>query len=36
VCKYTGADAFGLNAMDAVTLCHGWLGSGTTGKASTT
>ena len=24
--KYTGADAFGLNAMDAVSLCQGWLG----------
>jgi methanogenic corrinoid protein MtbC1 len=23
---YTGADAFGLNAMAAVTLCQGWLG----------
>ena len=34
--KYTGADAFGLNAMDAVTLCRGWLGSGSAGNASTT
>jgi len=24
--KYTGADAFGLNAMAAVSLCQGWLG----------
>lgn len=24
--SYTGADAFGLNAMTAVTLCQGWLG----------
>jgi 5-methyltetrahydrofolate--homocysteine methyltransferase len=24
--KYTGADAYGLNAMDAVSLCQGWLG----------
>jgi len=23
--KYTGADAFGVNAMEAVTLCRGWL-----------
>ncbi|TAK86654.1 MAG: methionine synthase [Betaproteobacteria bacterium] len=25
VCKYTGADAFGNNAMAAVTLCRGWI-----------
>jgi 5-methyltetrahydrofolate--homocysteine methyltransferase len=25
--NYTGADAFGLNAMTAVSLCQGWLGS---------
>jgi 5-methyltetrahydrofolate--homocysteine methyltransferase len=24
--KYTGADAYGLNAMAAVSLCQGWLG----------
>ena len=24
--KYTGADAYGVNAMSAVTLCQGWLG----------
>lgn len=24
--QYTGADAYGLNAMAAVTLCQGWLG----------
>jgi 5-methyltetrahydrofolate--homocysteine methyltransferase len=22
---YTGADAFGINAMDAVSLCDGWI-----------
>ena len=26
VCKYTGADAYGNNAMAAVTLCRGWIG----------
>jgi 5-methyltetrahydrofolate--homocysteine methyltransferase len=26
VCTYTGADAFGTNAVDAVTLCKGWVG----------
>jgi 5-methyltetrahydrofolate--homocysteine methyltransferase len=26
VCTYTGADAFGTNAVDAVTLCKGWSG----------
>jgi 5-methyltetrahydrofolate--homocysteine methyltransferase len=24
--KYTGADAFGINAVEAVTLCKGWMG----------
>jgi methanogenic corrinoid protein MtbC1 len=24
--NYTGADAYGNNAMAAVTLCHGWIG----------
>jgi methanogenic corrinoid protein MtbC1 len=24
--KYTGADAFGVNAVEAVTLCKGWMG----------
>jgi 5-methyltetrahydrofolate--homocysteine methyltransferase len=24
---YTGADAFGVNAIEAVTLCKGWLGA---------
>jgi 5-methyltetrahydrofolate--homocysteine methyltransferase len=24
--SYTGADAFGTNAIDAVTLCKGWAG----------
>jgi 5-methyltetrahydrofolate--homocysteine methyltransferase len=26
VCNYTGADAFGTNAVDAVTLCKKWMG----------
>jgi len=26
VCRYTGADAFGVNAVDAVSLCKNWLG----------
>ncbi len=26
VCKYTGADAYGNNAMAAVSLCRGWIG----------
>jgi methanogenic corrinoid protein MtbC1 len=26
VCNYTGADAFGTNAMDAVSLCKNWIG----------
>jgi len=26
VCNYTGADAFGTNAIDAVTLCKDWMG----------
>jgi methanogenic corrinoid protein MtbC1 len=26
VCNYTGADAFGTNAVDAVTLCKSWMG----------
>jgi methanogenic corrinoid protein MtbC1 len=26
VCNYTGADAFGTNAVDAVSLCKGWMG----------
>jgi methanogenic corrinoid protein MtbC1 len=26
VCNYTGADAFGTNAMDAVSLCKNWMG----------
>jgi 5-methyltetrahydrofolate--homocysteine methyltransferase len=26
VCKYTGADAFGTNAIDAVSLCKNWIG----------
>ncbi|MEZ5785740.1 MAG: cobalamin-dependent protein [Xanthobacteraceae bacterium] len=26
VCTYTGADAFGTSAVDAVTLCKGWAG----------
>jgi methanogenic corrinoid protein MtbC1 len=26
VCNYTGADAYGTNAVDAVTLCKGWMG----------
>jgi methanogenic corrinoid protein MtbC1 len=26
VCNYTGADAFGTNAVDAVTLCKQWVG----------
>lgn len=25
VCAYTGADAFGTNAVDAVNLCRGWV-----------
>jgi methanogenic corrinoid protein MtbC1 len=27
VCKYTGADAYGNNAMAAVSLCRGWIGA---------
>lgn len=27
VCSYTGADAFGINAVEAVTLCKGWAGA---------
>jgi len=27
ICKYTGADAYGLNAMNAVTQCKKWLGA---------
>lgn len=27
VCSYTGADAFGVNAVDAVSLCKNWLGA---------
>jgi len=26
VCNYTGADAFGTNAIDAVSLCKNWMG----------
>ena len=26
VCNYTGADAFGTNAVDAVSLCKNWMG----------
>ena len=26
VCNYTGADAFGNNAIDAVSLCKNWMG----------
>jgi methanogenic corrinoid protein MtbC1 len=26
VCNYTGADAFGTNAVDAVSLCKSWMG----------
>ena len=26
VCNYTGADAFGTNAIDAVSLCKNWIG----------
>jgi methanogenic corrinoid protein MtbC1 len=26
VCNYTGADAFGTNAVDAVSLCKNWIG----------
>ena len=26
VLNYTGADAFGTNAVDAVTLCKDWMG----------
>ena len=26
VCNYTGADAFGTNAIDAVSLCKSWMG----------
>jgi hypothetical protein len=26
VVNYTGADAFGTNAVDAVTLCKNWVG----------
>ena len=26
VCNYTGADAFGINAIDAVSLCKNWMG----------
>jgi methanogenic corrinoid protein MtbC1 len=26
VCSYTGADAFGTNAIDAVSLCKNWMG----------
>jgi len=26
VCSYTGADAFGTNAVDAVSLCKNWIG----------
>lgn len=26
ICDYTGADAFGMNAMAAVNLCQGWAG----------
>jgi 5-methyltetrahydrofolate--homocysteine methyltransferase len=25
--SYTGADAFGTNAIEAVSLCKGWLGA---------
>jgi methanogenic corrinoid protein MtbC1 len=25
ICDHTGADAFGLNAMDAVSLCKEWI-----------
>ena len=25
---YTGADAFGVNAVEAVALCKGWMGAG--------
>jgi 5-methyltetrahydrofolate--homocysteine methyltransferase len=27
VCTYTGADAFGINAVEAVTLCKNWAGA---------
>lgn len=27
VCTYTGADAFGINAVEAVTLCKSWAGA---------
>ncbi|MDT3686295.1 MAG: cobalamin-dependent protein [Pseudorhodoplanes sp.] len=27
VCNYTGADAFGINAVEAVTLCKSWAGA---------
>jgi methanogenic corrinoid protein MtbC1 len=27
VCNYTGADAFGTNAVDAVSLCKNWMGA---------